>query len=490
MGKADRGDDLEVLDVAGESEPAGATPAPSIDGRRWFAVACGALAVVAVAIVVVVHGHHDGRARTAARPPVEPTTASRQLNFGTIETAAGDAAMVCGEEAMPACGVGTDLEFPYCSASVNAFLRDARLEPESTFGRLGQPPPSGTRWTAGCGRDFRFDPHPSFAPVVSGCCSSPLTVRPPAGWSFGFTFAAFGSLWVETGRTQCAVGCVAHWWRVDPESGFASLAPTIAGSHVHALTVGAGAIWTLNARLDDTPLTVTRTDPITGHADRPIAIAGTGIEGDTNPRVQLAFGAGSLWVYDGGNTAIRIDPSLRRVVARIRIPRPANGMVVDAAGVWLIDYGNGGLERIDPRTNRAAIVVNTCCFAQSIAADGHHVWFTLATEHGRITVMRVEEHAPFSAVDTHIDTADVTSAGGTVWYLGTGSEQRKPCTYGEPGAVGTIGATDLRAHPVGNVHLVSRSCASRDTEGGIVAVGDSAWVVDDIGQTLTRVTAG
>ena len=81
-------------------------------------------------------------------------------SFGSITTPLGYAVMVCGEEAMPACGAGTILEFVQCTDALRAFFHDAYLNHDRRDDHrlrelTGRDPPSGDHWTWGCGRDFR-----------------------------------------------------------------------------------------------------------------------------------------------------------------------------------------------------------------------------------------------------------------------------------------------------------------------------------------------
>jgi hypothetical protein len=117
------------------------------EGSRVFAQEPGAGEHVPVGSIV---GLRAGQARQEVGPSFR--------SFGTLHTRFGDAVMVCGEEAMPACGIGTDLEFvPPCSDALRVFFRynDGPMANAKVRAFTGRPPPSGTRWTFGCGRDFR-----------------------------------------------------------------------------------------------------------------------------------------------------------------------------------------------------------------------------------------------------------------------------------------------------------------------------------------------
>jgi hypothetical protein len=81
-------------------------------------------------------------------------------SFGSLATSLGYAVMVCGEEGMPACGQGTDLEFVQCTDALRRYFHDMYLHHDRSDDRplrqlTGRNPPFGDHWTWGCGRDFR-----------------------------------------------------------------------------------------------------------------------------------------------------------------------------------------------------------------------------------------------------------------------------------------------------------------------------------------------
>ena len=120
------------------------------------------------------------------------------------------------------------------------------------------------------------------------------------------------------------------------------------------LTVGAGAVWALNAGDD----TVTRID-IHGHADSTFGTGGIPIN--------LAAGDGSLWVENGtgvtglGGTPFpsevsRLDPDTAVTLATLPLSAsetsPTQGdIAVGQQGVWVVNP-DATVSRIDPASDR------------------------------------------------------------------------------------------------------------------------------------------
>jgi Protein kinase domain len=129
---------------------------------------------------------------------------------------------------------------------------------------------------------------------------------------------------------------------------------------LNALAVGAGDVW------------------VTGAAWRTILhhdAAGT-------PWAEAIPLAGYLW---------RVDPSTRRVVARIRLPRPADSIAVGAGAVWITGGGQGTIWRIDPSRNRLDGRIETGTPASGIAVGHGSLWVS-APEAGEVTRIDPKTH--------------------------------------------------------------------------------------------------
>ena len=151
------------------------------------------------------------------------------------------------------------------------------------------------------------------------------------------------------------------------------------GTGPTTVTVGGGAVWSLNA--DDR--TITRVETATGDR-RTLGVGATPTD--------VAFGLGALWVGTAdtvrhaqfaGRTAtgvVRLDPETAIAADAIALP-PAGGVVSNAAAnhlafaagsAWMINP-DFSLSRIDPRRNEVAAVL-THVSAVALASDGRHLW--------------------------------------------------------------------------------------------------------------------
>jgi hypothetical protein len=151
---ASRSRDRTRVYGSGDRPPAGLSKQ-----AMWIIVLGVSITTVAV-IALVVTRNRDSHLRStvASTSATTPTAHPSPLRtFATLTTRFGPAVMVCGEEGMPACGSGTDLEFVTCSRALISFFHgyyeDAADARTAAF--VGRPPPSGSRWSWGCGRDFR-----------------------------------------------------------------------------------------------------------------------------------------------------------------------------------------------------------------------------------------------------------------------------------------------------------------------------------------------
>jgi DNA-binding beta-propeller fold protein YncE len=250
----------------------------------------------------------------------------------------------------------------------------------------------------------RGDEPAEAAPVVETAASRTLAAIPvplPACCGFGF-----GSVWAA-GHHDSTV----H--RIDPETNSVIRRLHGVGYQAHIPVVAAGSVWVSSAA---DPLT--RIDPVTGRvvARIPVSVSplafgfltiwGTTLDhrlvqvdlktnrvtwslrlapGSNSWLDELAIGYGSIWVAvaDQG-TLLRIDPSTRRIVARIGgFAQDDSGMpiAVGEGAVWALRVrkGENVLFRVDPRTNRIVARIRVGPPVASpptgtVAVGGGYVW--------------------------------------------------------------------------------------------------------------------
>jgi hypothetical protein len=183
-----------------------------------------------------------------------------------------------------------------------------------------------------------------------------------------------------------AVAIGARWLRGEPTPSAPRVIHTFSvADGLSSMQVGYGAVWASDLSRGD----VLRIDPSTR---RVVARIPAGREvrvgrGGGSPDVVVATGAGAVWALasDHQNSRIeeavrllRIDPHSNRVVARISMRKPSGGTFspqrVQVAGdaVWVV--GSAGALEIDPQSNAPESFVPTGSAALGVVPEGDTVW--------------------------------------------------------------------------------------------------------------------
>jgi streptogramin lyase len=225
-------------------------------------------------------------------------------------------------------------------------------------------------------------------PVI-GACAAPAPVVTPSltpvavGQRAIRPVPAFGSIWIAS----AAEGTVQ---RVDPTTGRIVATITVAdprrllaagcapsSEHAYAtgsfgvracdapsaVAAGAGAIW---AVANDTNAIV-RVDPTRN------AITDT---------IALGFSAWSVtatddavWLSDYANDAlVRVDPRTKGIVARIPVPSWPTEIAASGDAVWVVCSAAGAVVRVDATRNVVTATVEVGAWALAIAIAGDDVW--------------------------------------------------------------------------------------------------------------------
>ncbi len=284
------------------------------------------------------------------------------------------------------------------------------------------------------------------------------------------------------------------------------LATVPLGTTPSSIAVGAGAVWVLDA--DDTTISVI--DPETRSLESVFSTSSTPTD--------LAAGAGALWIGNAfralpfsatgyPESVSRVDPDTRVVVATIRLPRPnvvrynaasrftapLEHMAVTSDAVWVVG-ADLGVYRIDPRTNQRVGGRVKGVDAVGIAAGGGGVW---VIEFGDARVAKIDprtntitQRIPVSSKGLSsiaVGTRDVWAAdpfGGLVWRIDPGLKlpRRIPLDVGVSWVAVGAGAVWATNELAGLVYRIdpstNESQVVRRTDGpAMVAVGGgAAWV--------------
>jgi YVTN family beta-propeller protein len=135
-----------------------------------------------------------------------------------------------------------------------------------------------------------------------------------------------------------------------------------------AIALGAGSIWmadSLNGavrRIDPATTTVTRTIPVSDGANA------------------MAFGHGAVWIAnDREDSVLRIRPRTNSIVRAISVGRDPVALAVGADAIWVANSGDGTVSRIDPATSTVIDTIRVGHRPLGVAVAGGLVWVTVRT---------------------------------------------------------------------------------------------------------------
>jgi YVTN family beta-propeller protein len=182
--------------------------------------------------------------------------------------------------------------------------------------------------------------------------------RTSFGTSTGGVDVGFDAVWAVFGDSTFA--------RVDPTTSRRTGA-TFAGIGPVDVAIGAGAVWVAQGGEP----TVERFHPATfevGPVRSPITVG--------NRPSGIAFGEDAVWVANSGDdTVSRIDPE-SNAVRSIAVGDEPSAVAVGAGAVWVANAGDGTVARIDPETYEV-VTIDVGAAPAGLAVAGGRVWVTV-----------------------------------------------------------------------------------------------------------------
>jgi Protein kinase domain/Periplasmic binding protein len=180
-----------------------------------------------------------------------------------------------------------------------------------------------------------------------------------------------GSGWASVGYPGIAIGDGAVWAvnpkdsisRVDPRSGRVTGEVKVEAGRIAA---GKEGVWVVNGN------SVTR---INARTNRP----GQTIESGSNELAGIAVGAGSVWATAGATEGLvwRFEPGPDPIARSIDVGAGSGFIAFGAGAVWVANYLDGTVTRIDPRTNRVTSR-SPIGPVQALAVGEGAAWVTVA----------------------------------------------------------------------------------------------------------------
>jgi DNA-binding SARP family transcriptional activator len=170
------------------------------------------------------------------------------------------------------------------------------------------------------------------------------------------------------------------------------------------IALGLGSVWVV---AKDRPVLL-RVDPVYGVVERRYRLPTAGVDRpDFFSGVKIA--AGSVWVAQGEQRVLRINPRSGRTLARIRAPGAAS-LAGSRDSVWVAGGSTGVLYRIDTAANAVVTRVPLDPYVCCVAIGGGYVW----AMNYRVWKLSSDGHV-VSSVPIDGDGANLDWTGGAMW---------------------------------------------------------------------------
>jgi DNA-binding beta-propeller fold protein YncE len=227
--------------------------------------------------------------------------------------------------------------------------------------------------------------------------------------------AAGGTAWVATVDSRAVTGVSGRMHSI-------SRTVPLRGS-ADAIAVGEGSVWVADgrrgvlARIEAGYERVLERIPFpraSRPADQSIRLRA--------PRAALAVGADAVWVTNGSQRLMRVDPETGRI-QEIQAGRRLSGVAVGAEAVWAISSESATVVRVDPRTGTVTDHVSIVArpgseapFPFAIAATSQAVW---VLNGNTATVTRIDPgtRGVVTTIPIGVDRVpmDIAAVGRTAW---------------------------------------------------------------------------
>lgn len=242
------------------------------------------------------------------------------------------------------------------------------------------------------------------------------------------------------GNPKIAVGEGGIWVRsdslvrIDPATGEVHhgglLATTGDPRADRGVEVGSRAVW-IGGDLQGGQALLFRWDPATDERLPDARITSTLVAND------IALGGNNVWVSFGDGRLVKLDGRTLKVIDDTSAGEFADGVVVGAGGVWVLDIANGTLIGIDPRTLEKTGEATFGGSILAMAADQERVWLLDASGHDVIPVGadgiardRIPVGPDPSGIAVGLDAVWVSDEGGDVYRIDPLTHETTPIHVG------------------------------------------------------------
>lgn len=188
--------------------------------------------------------------------------------------------------------------------------------------------------------------------------------------------------------------------RIDPERNEVSAVVDVA-HQMSAVAVGEDAVWAVGTDFGpeaEQPVgSLVRIDPGTAEATATVGF------GERSSPSDVAVGFGAVWVSDStGDRVIRVNPDTGEIVAEIAVDGGPTSLTITDDAVWVTKPRTGEVRGIDPATNRPLPAVGTGPNPAILEAGGAGLW---VADYADDTLSRIDTEAGAVADTVEFPTA-------------------------------------------------------------------------------------
>jgi DNA-binding beta-propeller fold protein YncE len=200
-----------------------------------------------------------------------------------------------------------------------------------------------------------------------------------------------------------------------------------------AIAMGEGSVWVADGRRGWVSRIAAGYERVTQRIRVPISDRATRPTGRLQaPRASLAVGDGAVWLANGSDSLVRIDPATGKVTA-VPAGRRVEAVAEAGGAVWALSSRSASVLRVDARTGRVTDRISIATrrggeapFPVAIAATAGTVW-VLNGNSATVTQIDGRTLGVVSTISIGIDRVptDIAASGDTAWVSnGDGSVAR------------------------------------------------------------------
>ena len=222
---------------------------------------------------------------------------------------------------------------------------------------------------------------------------------------------------------------------------------------VAGLAVGAGGVWVGDTRRQ----TLVRLDPDLQTAERTERVGPAEQDSFGSPVANpVAVGEGAVWAGRGYGSLARVNPRTVEIVDDVPVGNDPVAAATGAGAVWVVDYDDGTLARIEPRSANAVAWTTQVGQAPVAVALGEGAIWVASSQGDSVARVDPENGAVTAAIPVGRHPTGVATGAGAVWVANN------------------LDGTVSRIDP--NTNQVVATITVGEAPRGVAFAGDRVWV--------------